>query len=625
MSVSARITLGFTLVLLLHICIAVFAHIGQKRAEDDLQTHRLLRQVMLDSSRLDTSVEELQRSVLSFVLTGNRSTVVRIADLHNTVEHQLDALEENVSDLDREEYVQKMHGHLGQHRELFDSVERERGRRDQIYDESLVPAYQRILQIIATLTPHVSNNDAIDLARCETLAQEAQVATLSYLRLPDANQVDIAKSRIRDIDLATERLGFDRLPATSSVSKKLDISLQNYEKSLIDIVQATRTYLYLVNVAMAGEAAEFLRHSNQFNKLIAESSESLSRDMDASMQRFAQISGTIAVTTILLGIISGIWISRTIAPPLKAITNTLKRLADGSTTDRIPFLNRRDEIGELAAAAQVFRQRSEQIEKLLEQTRKSEEELRAHEEILRRRNAELDEFTYVASHDLQEPLRKLQAFSKLLPMDLGGDLPEDAAKDLKFITDAANRMEHLVDDLLELSRSGRGETHMEPVCLQSCIDEALTTMSMRIEETQATINCCDMKTVYGDSRLLTQLFQNLIGNALKYRAENRRPIIEISAQGTAEECMVIVRDNGIGMEQQYLEQIFSPFKRLHGRAEYEGSGIGLAICRKVVERHGGRIWAESKPGQWSEFRFTLACSEETKSWNKNAQDRQMCY
>ncbi len=236
------------------------------------------------------------------------------------------------------------------------------------------------------------------------------------------------------------------------------------------------------------------------------------------------------------------------------------------------------------------------------------------------RNKELDEFTYIASHDLQEPLRKLQSFSKLLPMDLGGDLPVDAANDLAFITDAANRMESLVNDLLELSRSGRGETRLESVELQSCLDEALTTMSMRIEETGTNVECSQLPKVTGDSRLITQLFQNLIGNAIKYCSQDRTPCVEIFAESTGECHIVTVRDNGIGMEQQYLEQIFSPFKRLHGRSEYKGSGIGLAICRKVAERHGGKIWAESEIGEGSAFRFTLKLADDTPNSDTEQSD-----
>ncbi len=229
---------------------------------------------------------------------------------------------------------------------------------------------------------------------------------------------------------------------------------------------------------------------------------------------------------------------------------------------------------------------------------------RANDE-LARRNAELDEFSYAASHDLQEPLRKLNAFSMLLEKDLGPHLPERAAKDLGFITDAARRMQTLIQDLLHLSRAGRAAIRRERVPLGFCADEALDAISARIEETDAVVTRDELPDVWGDATMLTQLYQNLIGNALKYVAPGRRPEVRLTAERIDGEWVFGVRDNGIGIEPRYAEQIFAPFKRLHGHEEYEGNGIGLAICRKTVHRHGGDLWVESQPGEGSHFRFTL--------------------
>ncbi len=274
---------------------------------------------------------------------------------------------------------------------------------------------------------------------------------------------------------------------------------------------------------------------------------------------------------------------------------------------------------QLKQTQELYRQRRALLSMMedAEQAKQDAEEFaqrldRANETLVTR-NKELDEFTYIASHDLQEPLRKLQSFSKLLPMDLGGDLPEDAATDLKFITDAANRMENLVDDLLELSRSSRGETRLEPIELQTCLADAMNILSLRIEESESTITHSNLPRVLGDARLLTQLFQNLIGNGIKYKSPDRNAFVEVTAEATNDGHTITVSDNGIGIEDQYLDQIFSPFKRLHGRSEYEGSGIGLAICRKVVERHGGKIWAESNMSQGTSFKFTLRSAEKNST------------
>ena len=220
-------------------------------------------------------------------------------------------------------------------------------------------------------------------------------------------------------------------------------------------------------------------------------------------------------------------------------------------------------------------------------------------------NAELDDFTYVAGHDLQEPLRNLAAFIQLLREDLGDSLSQKAARDLGFITEAATRMQTLIQGLLALSRTGRVAKKKEKVSLNECADRALQALSLRLKETGAQITRDKMPEVWGDSTLLTELYQNLIGNALKFSKEPR-PIIWLTVEAQGDDQIFGVKDNGIGIEPKYAQQIFQPFRRLHGRAEYEGSGIGLAICRKIVERHGGKIWVDSEPGHGAHFRFTIS-------------------
>jgi light-regulated signal transduction histidine kinase (bacteriophytochrome) len=224
-------------------------------------------------------------------------------------------------------------------------------------------------------------------------------------------------------------------------------------------------------------------------------------------------------------------------------------------------------------------------------------------------NAELDDFTNMASHDMQEPLRTLLAFSELLRKDLGDSLPEQAAKDLGFITDAADRMQALIQDLLALSRAGRGAQKKEKVSLRECVDLALEALALRLKETGAQIILDKLPDVWGDSILLRQLYQNLIGNALKFSG-GQRPVIQITFEEREGSQVFGVKDNGIGIEPKYAQEIFKPFRRLHGRAEYEGSGVGLAICRKIVDWHGGKIWVDSESGKGAHFRFTF--SQQTK-------------
>lgn len=237
--------------------------------------------------------------------------------------------------------------------------------------------------------------------------------------------------------------------------------------------------------------------------------------------------------------------------------------------------------------------------------KKAEQQLRKFTEELKQANVELERFAYVASHDLQEPLRIIMSFSEMLPKDLGSELPEAAQKDLSFITDAAKRMQRLIRDLLTLSRVRKERLNLSRIPLTTCVEDALGLLSARIQETGAKIHNGSFPTVHGDRTMLTQLYQNLIGNALKFTNSNV-PEVHITSTKTDGQWIFGVQDNGIGIEKEYQDQIFSAFKRLHRASDYEGTGIGLAICKRAVELHGGRIWAESGgKGKGSHFRFTL--------------------
>ncbi len=223
---------------------------------------------------------------------------------------------------------------------------------------------------------------------------------------------------------------------------------------------------------------------------------------------------------------------------------------------------------------------------------------------------ELEQFVHAASHDLQEPVRTLISYGSLLAEDIGDDLSEDARADIGHIQTAARRMQILITDLLQLSRTGRNPLQPTFVSLQECFDEALGSLASRVEETSASIHSAALPEVLGEPTLLSLTFQNLLGNAMKFVSPGVRPRIEVSADRDSSQWTVCVQDNGIGIRPEYAVQIFQPFKRLHGMTEYEGSGIGLAICKKAVERHGGTIWVDSQPGEGARFRFTLPAAAE---------------
>jgi len=227
---------------------------------------------------------------------------------------------------------------------------------------------------------------------------------------------------------------------------------------------------------------------------------------------------------------------------------------------------------------------------------------------LGRSNADLQQFAYVASHDLQEPLRMVSSYTQLLARRYKGRLDADADEFIAFAVDGANRMQRLIQDLLAYSRVSTGGQQFEPTSVGIALNHALGNLVSAVKESGALITHDPLPAVMGDEKQLVQLFQNLLSNALKFSGE-QPPRIHISAKPSAAGWLFSIHDNGIGIDPQYADRIFVIFQRLHTRAEYPGTGIGLAICKKIVERHGGRIWVESEPGKGATFYFTLRDDE----------------
>ncbi len=234
----------------------------------------------------------------------------------------------------------------------------------------------------------------------------------------------------------------------------------------------------------------------------------------------------------------------------------------------------------------------------------AEEILTQQTEKLMHSNAELEQFAYVASHDLQEPLRVITSYLQMLDQRYHSQLGEDADKFISRAVAASARMKVLINDLLAYSRVTTQGTAFALTDLSQVLDRALQNLQISLDEAHASLTFDPMPTVHVDPEQIMQIFQNLIDNALKFRSTNT-PVIHVGAEHQNGAWLLSVRDNGIGIEATYFDRIFVIFQRLHTRQEYSGTGIGLAICKKIVERHGGRIWVESQPGQGSVFYFTL--------------------
>jgi signal transduction histidine kinase len=303
----------------------------------------------------------------------------------------------------------------------------------------------------------------------------------------------------------------------------------------------------------------------------------------------AGIGGLVLVFVLAGGI--ALFLRRFVVKPVKAVAGASAELAGGDMSVRVPALTD-DEIGDLARA---FNEMADSLER-------SREEVADRTRQLEHSNEELNRFASVVSHDLQAPLATVNMYAQLLERR-HGDVLGDDKRIVDGICAATGQARQLIRDLLEYSRAGRAELRAQPVDTGDLVSEVLDLLAGPIQDTGAAVDVEDLPVLKADPGNLRQVFQNLIGNALKFSAGP--PRVTVTAAPRKDCWEFSVRDDGIGMDPQEAHAIFEPFHRLHGEGHYSGTGIGLAICERIVQRHGGRIWAESEPGQGSTFRFTL--------------------
>ena len=313
---------------------------------------------------------------------------------------------------------------------------------------------------------------------------------------------------------------------------------------------------------------------------------------------------------IIIGIIIAFFMARSITKPIAELSKDVEIIGKGDLEHRVE-VKTRDEIGELST---TFNQMTENLRKIsasrdelnkeIGERKQAEEALKQTMAELKRSNEDLEQFAYVASHDLQEPLRMVSSYTQLLEQRYKDKLDADANDFIAYAVDGAKRMQMLIQDLLAYSRVGTRGKSFEATDCNSVLGQARVNLSMALEETGAVVTNDELPTIMVDETQLIQVFQNLIGNAIRFRSEE--PLhVHILAEQKRNEWVFSVRDNGVGIDPEYHERIFIIFQRLQGKTEDAGTGIGLALCKKIVQRHGGRIWVESELGKGATFFFTL--------------------
>jgi signal transduction histidine kinase len=324
-------------------------------------------------------------------------------------------------------------------------------------------------------------------------------------------------------------------------------------------------------------------------------------DLDDAAARLRTVAVLIGIGLVVLLFVLALGLRRVVERPLSRLAGEVRRVADGDFEATLRGTGPREIVG-LGADVEAMRR---QIVTEFHALREARDRLDQQTKELERSNTELEQFAYVASHDLQEPLRKVASFTQLLERRYKGQLDERADQYIAFAVDGAKRMQGLINDLLSFSRVGRLTREHVQVGADVLVEQALANLSLAIEDAGATVTVApDLPRVSVDQALMVGVFQNLVGNAIKFRGDEP-PEIGIGLADAGTEWEFSVADNGIGIEPEYADRIFVIFQRLHPKDAYPGTGIGLAMCRKIVEHHGGRIWLDTSVPVGTTFRFTL--------------------
>jgi signal transduction histidine kinase len=355
---------------------------------------------------------------------------------------------------------------------------------------------------------------------------------------------------------------------------------------------------------------------NAVRSSLARLTSSLAARRDQARAQVNSAEGVLTTSLIVAGVMiiigllgAGILLRRIVTAPLSRLGKEARRVAGGDFETPLAAVTGAREIVDVRAEVETMR---ELIVEELAAVKAGEAQLREQAVELQRSNSDLEQFAYVASHDLQEPLRKVTSFCQALQQRYQGQLDERADQYIHYAVDGAKRMQILINDLLAFSRAGRSGRSHRLVEASRLVEDARSSLSEAISEVGATVTVSELPTVSGDRALLVSVFQNLIANALKFHS-SEAPVIRIEAHEADGDWEFSCADNGIGVDPEYAEKIFLIFQRLHAKESYPGTGIGLAMCRKIIEYHGGSIWLDQSYAGGACIRFTLPIAKEPRA------------
>lgn len=622
-SVSAKISLGFSIVLLLHISIAVLSHYGILKSQQDFNTYSQLRGEVDRFYEIDRAVAALQRNVLLFAFTGYEGPEQRAEELQVELDRLL-AEAANSDHLGEREDIQTMQAHLKAHREIFSAVEADRAKRRKLVNEDLQSHVEEFQHAIVKLLENPTTQEFAEEADAAFTA--AQLNVLKFVNGPDSLHFREAKSQLASTNRYLRPLTEIQNPKVQADAKASIDAVKKYEDAAIQMVQATRGYLHLVNVVLAGESVEFRRLAGKIRREQTEHVSQLAASMAEDNKSFKAASNLFSLITIVLGIAAAWLIGRDVVPPLNAIADTFDGLAKGERIESIPALNRNDELGRLAMAAQIFKDKAADTERLLKMAESSQQKLNSVNHELAKQSALAEkmaedataatlaksEFLANMSHEIRTPMTAILGFAETLT-EAAQD--EESQQAIETIQRNGAHLLAIINDILDLSKVESGKLTVERLstCPYTLVNEVISLVQVKADgaglKLSSKFSGQIPKSIHTDPTRLRQILINVLGNAIKFTEVGG---VALNAELVKYHDRAIMQfdiiDSGIGMTHEQIARLFQPFCQADSSMtrRFGGTGLGLTISKRLAVMLGGDlIVSHSQIGQGTSFRLTV--------------------
>jgi len=637
LGVKTKISIGFAVVLALHLTIAVMGHYGLRESDRKLARFEALHDETIAVAQFIEDVDALQRRVLLFTQTGHPAHEKSARRLYQSLAKRVTALRALPNqDANSQAQLEDIRGHLALHQDLFNAIVADRGKRKRYVRTELTTTIASITSFLENLSERQPTIGQQSISEATAAINKAQISVLEFINDPDSSQVRAYK---RDLARGRSMLAALIDPSENSPVQtdlwQLIASLDQYETDFLQMVQATRGYLHLVNVVMAGETVEFQRLTDEYQHNKITEATALSNEMLLESRGFQQLNNAISALTILLGILAAGWVARQIAPPLNQVTENLERLAAGEHCDKIPGLERKDEVGKLAAAAQIFKEHTGRIEVLLDDANYANEQAEAARKeaidyamVIESTNKALEDANEAAvsatkaksdflanmSHEIRTPMTAILGYSEMLREADGNTLSKTQRDDaIDTVHRNGTYLLQLINDILDISKIEANKIDLEHIAFSphAVVDDVVQLTQHKAEEKEIDLQYAweypIPKQVTGDPTRFKQILINLVGNAIKFTNEGQVNLTARWLEAT-QQLQIDVADSGVGMTAEQARSCFEAFRQADTSTtrKFGGTGLGLSISRQLAQLMGGDVSVQTtKVGAGTTMRVTV--------------------